>query len=64
MNTDCLDEIAESARERFTAKHRAREGALPLCRETVRFSANAIRCVHRRDFEAAEKEARATPSGP
>ncbi|MEE8386372.1 MAG: haloacid dehalogenase [Dehalococcoidia bacterium] len=55
MNTDGLDQIAESARERFTTKHRAREGALPLCRETVRFSANAIRCVHRGDFEAAEK---------
>jgi translin len=55
MNTDGLDEIAESARESFTAKHRAREGALPLCRETVRFSANAIRCVHRGEFGAAEK---------
>ena len=53
MNTDGLDEIAESAREHFTAKHGAREKALPLCRETVRLSANAIRCVHRRDFAAA-----------
>lgn len=53
MNTDGLDEIAESAREHFTAKHGAREKALPLCRETVRLSANAIRCVHRRDFEAS-----------
>ena len=55
MNTDGLDEIADSAREHFTAKHGAREKALPLCRETVRFSANAIRCVHRRDFAAAEE---------
>ena len=55
MNTDGLDEIAESAREHFTAKHGAREKALPLCRETVRLSANAIRCVHRRDFAAAEE---------
>ena len=55
MNTDGLDEIAESAREHFTAKHGARERALPLCRETVRLSANAIRCVHRRDFAAAEE---------
>ena len=55
MNTDGLDEIAESAREHFTAKHGAREKALPLCRETVRCSANAIRCVHRRDFAAAEE---------
>lgn len=55
MNTDGLDEIAGSAREHFTAKHGAREKALPLCRETVRLSANAIRCVHRRDFAAAEE---------
>ena len=55
MNTDGLDEIAESAREHFTAKHGAREKALPLCRDTVRLSANAIRCVHRRDFAAAEE---------
>ncbi|MCH7835959.1 MAG: haloacid dehalogenase [Chloroflexi bacterium] len=55
MNTDGLNEIADSARDHFTAKHRAREQALPLCRETIRFSANAIRCVHRREFEAAEE---------
>ncbi len=55
MNTDGLDEIGESARGRFEATHRAREEALPLCRQTVRFSANAIRCVHRRQFEAAEE---------
>lgn len=55
MNTDGLNEIAESAREHFSAKHRAREEALALCRETIRLSANTIRCVHRRDFNAAEE---------
>jgi translin len=55
MNTDGLSEIAEAAREHFAAKHRAREEALSLCRETVRFSANAIRCVHRGDFPTAEE---------
>ena len=55
MNTDGLDEIGEGARGHFAAKHRAREEALPLCREAVRFSANAIRCVHRRQFDAAEE---------
>ena len=55
MNTDGLSEIGEAARDHFTAKHRAREQALPLCRETVRLSANAIRCVHRHDFPAAEE---------
>jgi len=55
LNTDGLSEIGEAAHDHFTAKHRAREQALPLCRETVRLSANAIRCVHRREFPAAEE---------
>ncbi|MCH7511488.1 MAG: haloacid dehalogenase [Chloroflexi bacterium] len=55
MNTDGLNEIIESIRVHLDAKHRAREQALPLCRETIRLSANAIRAVHRRDFDAAEK---------
>lgn len=55
MSTDGLGDIAELAREHFNAKHRAREVALPLCREATRFSANAIRCVHRREFGPAEE---------
>src|SRR3972149_5303318 len=55
LNTDGLNDIAQAARDYFTAKHQAREGALPLCRQAVRFSANAIRCVHRRDFAAADE---------
>jgi translin len=54
VNTDGLNEIADAARDHFTAKHRAREEALALCRETIRLSANAIRCVHRRDFDTAD----------
>jgi translin len=54
LNTDGLDAIAAAAREHFSAKHQAREKALPLCRETIRLSANAIRCVHRRDFATAD----------
>jgi translin len=49
-----LGEIADSLRGYLEAKHRAREQALPLTREVVRLSANAIRNVHRRNFEAAE----------
>lgn len=41
-------------REHLEAKHRAREQALPLTREVIRLSANAIRAVHRREFAAAE----------
>jgi len=54
LNTDGLNEIAESLREHLAAKHRAREEALPLTREVIRLSANAIRAVHRREFDKAE----------
>ncbi|MBI2724155.1 MAG: haloacid dehalogenase [Chloroflexi bacterium] len=40
-------------REEFAAKNVAREQALPLCRDSIRFSANAIRAVHRKDFATA-----------
>ncbi len=55
MNTDGLSEIIESIRLHLDAKHRARERALALSRDVIRLSANAIRAVHRRDFDAAEK---------
>ncbi len=48
-----LESIMERVREDFVAKNAARETALPLCREAIRFSANAIRAVHRREFELA-----------
>ena len=48
-----LDAIMDDVREQFAAKNAAREQALPLCRESIRFSANAIRAVHRDDFETA-----------
>jgi translin len=48
-----LDQIAEAIRERFLAKHQAREQALPLSREAIRHSANAIRAIHRGDGERA-----------
>jgi translin len=55
-----LDTIMERVREDFSSKNSAREKALPLCREAIRFSANAIRAVHRHEFEtAAELAAKA-----
>jgi translin len=48
-----LNEIVEAAREQFVARNRAREAALGRCRETTRNSANAIRAVHRGDFDLA-----------
>jgi translin len=55
VNTDGLNEIAESIRADLDAKHQAREQALALTREVIRLSANAIRAVHRHDFAAAEQ---------
>lgn len=48
-----LDAIMERVRTEFAAKNTAREAALPLCREAIRYSANAIRAVHRDDFAVA-----------
>src|SRR5438876_12168098 len=50
-----LDAIMEDVRGNFAAKNTAREAALPLCRESIRYSANAIRAVHRNDFDTAQK---------
>jgi len=55
MNTDGLSDIADGLRARLDAKHRAREQVLVLCREVIRLSANAIRAVHRQEFDAAEE---------
>lgn len=51
-----IDPIAHGIHERFGAKHRAREQALPLSREAIRHSANAIRAIHRHDEEAARAQ--------
>jgi translin len=50
---DQLEPIMERIRAMFADKNAARERALPLCRETVRLSANAIRSIHRQDFDRA-----------
>jgi translin len=52
--TDNLEAIAHSIREDFEAKDAAREKVLPLCRETIRHCANAIRAVHRQQFDRAK----------
>src|SRR3990172_3699138 len=53
--SEALDAIMERVREDFASKNLAREKALPLCREAIRFSANAIRAVHRDDFTTARE---------
>lgn len=52
--TDNLDSIAEQIRQSFSAKDAAREKVLPLCREVIRYCSNAIRAVHRQEFDQAK----------
>lgn len=52
---DNLPSIAERIRATFLAKDGAREKALPLCRDSVRYSSNAIRAIHRRQFTKAKE---------
>lgn len=51
--TDNLDSIAERIRLDLADKDAAREKVLPLCREVIRYSSQAIRVVHRQEFERA-----------
>ena len=53
--SDDLSRIAAGAVEALTLRHQAREQALAVSREVIRFSANAIRAVHRGDFDDARQ---------
>ncbi|HLC23456.1 MAG TPA: haloacid dehalogenase [Dehalococcoidia bacterium] len=55
LPTANLEGIADSIRQSFSAKDLAREKALRLCREVIRYSANTIRAVHRQEFDEAGK---------
>jgi translin len=46
-----LQAIVEDIQAALARKHAAREQALQLCREVIRRSANAIRAVHRNEFD-------------
>lgn len=50
-----LDQIAESIRGNFDQKSVARERGLSLSRGVIRSSANAIRAIHRGEFEEAQR---------
>jgi len=52
--TDNLDSIAERIRNSFSTLDTAREKVLPLCREAIRHCSNAIRALHRQEFDKAE----------
>jgi len=49
-----LADISSHAVESLTLRNQAREQALPASREVIRFSANAIRAVHRGDYDDAQ----------
>jgi translin len=53
--TKNLEALAEKIRLYFSAKDAAREKALRLSREIIRYSANTIRAVHRQEEVNAEK---------
>ena len=50
---DNLDNIAEQLRQDLVSRDAAREKLLPLCRDAIRHSSNAIRAVHRQEFSHA-----------
>ena len=51
--TDNLDSIAEQLRQDLAVKDAAREKALPLSRDAIRNCSQAIRAVHRQEFDRA-----------
>jgi len=53
--TENLEAIAERIRLYLSTKDAARENTLRLCREVIRYSANAIRAVHRQEEAKAEQ---------
>lgn len=50
-----LEEVNNRVRQYFTEKDMAREKALRACREAIRHSANSIRAVHRREYDASRE---------
>lgn len=53
--TDNLDEISDRIRHTLSSRDAAREKALPLCRELIRYSSVTIRAIHRQEFEQAKE---------
>jgi len=53
--TDNLESIADQIRDAFAAKDAAREKALPICREVIRHCSQAIRAIHRQQFDQARE---------
>jgi translin len=52
---DAIDAIAEDIRAIFEAKNAARDAAINQSRTLIRFCANAIRAVHRHEWDVAQE---------
>jgi translin len=52
-STSNLETISQKIRAGFAGADAAREKALRLCRESIRYSSNAIRAIHRNEFDQA-----------
>ena len=50
-----LSPLSEEFQRRFEEKTAAREQALVAARRSIRFSANAIRAIHRGEFDSARE---------
>jgi len=50
-----LEDIAAKLRPHFAAEDEAREKALRSCRQVIRYSADAIRAVHRQEHDKAKQ---------
>jgi len=50
---DNLDSIADIIRRDLDTRDEAREKMLPLCRDAIRFCSQAIRAIHRQEFDTA-----------
>ncbi len=53
--TSKLESIGDSVRAQFSVVDEAREKGLKLSRDSIRYSSNAIRAVHRKDYDQAKE---------
>lgn len=50
-----LEQIAERIRQELSTTDAAREKIIPLCRESIRHSSEAIRAMHRHEYDDAQQ---------
>ena len=55
LYADSFAQLSAASLETFTQRHDARERGLRISRQIIRLSANAIRAVHRSEFDSARE---------